>query len=65
MLLLNTFVSSAKSLTFVLQYSGMSFKKIRKSTGPDIVACGTPNTPCDHATMQTYVVVGQLIGVDL
>ena len=48
-LLLNNFVSSAKSLTLVLQYSGMSFTKIRKSTGPDIVPCGTPDTTCDHA----------------
>ena len=60
-LLLINFVSSAKSLTLVLQYSGMSFTKIRKNTGPDIVPCGTPDTTCDHAD----VVAGQLFDVDL
>ena len=56
-------LSSAKSLTLVLQYSVMSFTKIRKSTGQYIVPCGTPDTT--YATMQTYVVAGQLFGVDL
>ena len=36
-------------LSDVLQYSGMSFTKIRESTGPDIVPCGTPDPTCDHA----------------
>ena len=61
-LLLNNFVSSAKSLTLVLQYSEMSFTKIRKGTGPDIVPCGTPDT---NATMQTNDVARQLFVVDL
>ena len=68
LLLLNNFVSSAKRLPLVLQYSGMSFTKIRKSTGPDIVPCGTPDTTCDHADMlllDNSLASILLFGVDL